>query len=108
LTGEWLHVSYWPAWAAKPEARCKTALISEGSAITNRPPHRDRIAAFGLASVGIELGASIGIGYWVGSWMDERYDTAPWFLVVWVLIGVTAGFRSLFRAAKKAMNENQP
>jgi ATP synthase protein I len=56
-------------------------------------------------TVGIELGVSIGIGFWVGHWMDEKFETAPWLLITWVLIGVAAGFRSIYRAARRAMVE---
>lgn len=54
-------------------------------------------------TVGIELAVSIAIGFGIGSWMDERFGTAPWLLVLWVLVGVSAGFRSMYRAAKLAM-----
>ncbi len=47
--------------------------------------------------------AAIGIGYWVGSWMDSRFGTQPWLTLGWVLIGIGAAFKALWREARRGM-----
>lgn len=60
-----------------------------------------------LGSVGIELGISTVLGLFAGRWADEKLGTEPWLLIVGLLIGVTSGFRSLIREARKASQRDQ-
>jgi ATP synthase protein I len=64
-----------------------------------------------LASVGIELVVSTVIGLLGGRWLDSKLSTTPWLTLVGLLLGVIAGFRSMFVAAraaqKKAEQQNQ-
>lgn len=55
-----------------------------------------------LSAVGLELGVSILVGYLLGSWLDRRLHTGPYLMVLGVLLGIAAGFRSLLRAARAA------
>ena len=54
-----------------------------------------------VGSVGIELALSTVIGLLGGQWLDEKLSTAPYLTVIGLLLGVTAGFRSLIRAARR-------
>lgn len=60
-----------------------------------------------LASVGIELSISTVIGLLGGRWLDGKLGTEPWLMIVGLVLGVTAGFRSLIRTAQKANRENE-
>lgn len=51
-------------------------------------------------SVGFELLASIGVGYYGGHWLDGKLGT-HWIAFVGFLLGCYAGFRALFRTAKQ-------
>ena len=53
-----------------------------------------------LASVGIEFSISTIVGLLGGRWLDEKAGTAPWLMLVGLVIGVVAGMRSLIRAAR--------
>jgi len=57
------------------------------------------------STVGIELAAAIVVGALVGTWLDSKLGTEPWMFLFWLLIGIIAGFRSLYRMAKKYMKE---
>ena len=59
-----------------------------------------QIARF--SSIGIFWGVAVGIGWWFGSWLDRRFDTAPWFMVVGILVGVAAGFKEMYLTGKAA------
>lgn len=58
-----------------------------------------------LATVGIELSVSILIGALGGQWLDGKLGTKPWLMIVGLVLGVTAGFRSLIRTAQRANRE---
>ncbi len=57
------------------------------------------------STVGIELAASIAVGALLGSWLDSKLGTEPWMFLFWLMCGMAAGFRSLYRMAKKYMKE---
>lgn len=54
-----------------------------------------------LGSVGIELAVSTVVGWLIGHWLDGKLSTEPWLGIVFLLLGVAAGFRSLFLTARK-------
>jgi ATP synthase protein I len=62
-------------------------------------------ARFG--TIGIEMGVSVAIGVGVGLWLDGRFHTEPLFLIVFLLFGVVAGFRALYRTARAAQRDAQ-
>jgi F0F1-type ATP synthase assembly protein I len=55
-----------------------------------------------MASVGIELALSTVIGLLGGRWLDSKLHTDPWLMLVGLVLGVVAGFRSLIRTARQA------
>ena len=55
-------------------------------------------------SLGFELLASIAVGYYLGVWIDKKAGT-HWFAFVGFLLGCYAGFRALFRVAKKMQRD---
>jgi ATP synthase protein I len=63
---------------------------------------RQLTAVARLASVGIELSLSTVVGLLGGSWLDKKLGTAPYLMIVGLILGVTAGFRSLIATARRA------
>ncbi len=57
-----------------------------------------------FASAGLELAVSIVVGYLGGQYLDEKLDTAPWIQFTGLLLGITAGFRSLYKLARDAQS----
>lgn len=57
------------------------------------------------ASLGIQMALAVVVGYLVGHWLDGQLDTAPYMMILWVVIGVTTGMRDLYRAAKRAARD---
>ena len=58
--------------------------------------------ALSSASVGLELGISVAIGLAIGWWLDGKAGTAPWLMLVFLGLGLAAGFRGVLRAVKRA------
>jgi ATP synthase protein I len=54
------------------------------------------------SAAGLELGISVAIGALFGGWLDGKLGTAPWLLIVFLILGVIAGFRGVLRAVARA------
>lgn len=54
------------------------------------------------SSVGLELGISVLIGLLFGMWLDGRWGTGPWLMLVGLALGLVAGFRAVLRAVQRA------
>jgi len=42
------------------------------------------------------------VGVFVGRWLDQRYHTAPWLLLVFLLLGFGTGIRLIVRTLRQA------
>jgi ATP synthase protein I len=60
-----------------------------------------------IGSVGIELALSTVLGLLGGQWLDKKLSTAPYLTVIGLLLGITAGFRSLIQVARRKPNPPQ-
>lgn len=61
--------------------------------------------ALSASSVGLELGLSVVIGVLFGIWLDGKLGTTPWLMLLWLGIGLAAGFRGVLRAVRRADRE---
>ena len=72
------------------------------------PESRKMLLSLGNAgTVGIELVVSTCIGFFGGRWIDTEYGTAPFMMWFGLAFGLAAGFRSLYRLARKTQTELQ-
>jgi ATP synthase protein I len=53
------------------------------------------------SSVGIHLVISTFVGLAIGYGLDKLFGTSPYLTVIFLIIGIIAGFRELIRIAKK-------
>lgn len=56
---------------------------------------------FIFSTLGIEVGAAVGIGAVIGFFLDKRYDTQPWLLLLFMLFGIAAAAQAVIREVKK-------
>ncbi|MGD9079163.1 MAG: AtpZ/AtpI family protein [Desulfobacterales bacterium] len=47
------------------------------------------------SSLGLSVSLSIFIGLAVGIYLDRRFETSPWFTLIFLVIGIIAGFRNI-------------
>jgi ATP synthase protein I len=59
------------------------------------------------STLGLEMGLSVAVGAVVGYYLDTWLKTEPWLLIVFVILGIIAGFRSLYRAMKRLEREQK-
>ncbi len=52
------------------------------------------------SSIGLEMGFSVAIGAAMGYFLDKYFNTAPWLMITFLILGIVAGFRSLFSLMK--------
>lgn len=78
--------------------------VSKASS-TIDPAARNAKAGFkflSASSVGLEMGLSVLIGILFGYWLDTKAHTAPWLMLLFLALGLVAGFRGVFRALREA------
>ncbi len=67
-----------------------------------------------LSGVGISLVAACMIGLAIGHYLDRWLQTSPWMTLIWLGIGIAAGFRNVYiltqrelRRQKNSENDDQ-
>ena len=69
--------------------------------MTEKPVFKQLLQA---SSVGINLVLSTFVGLAMGYGLDSLFHTSPWLTIIFLLLGIIAGFRELFRMARKQDN----
>lgn len=90
-------------WAAESLAKNFTSTILHGvdeprqAGNDVEPPRRPLSSGSEFAGVGLQLAATIGLGAWLGYWLDRKLGTLPWLTIVLVFLGAGAAFYSIYR-----------
>ena len=53
------------------------------------------------SSIGLSVALSIFIGLAAGVYIDRKYNTSPWFTLIFLVLGIIAGYRNIGLAIKK-------
>lgn len=68
-----------------------------------------RGAAYGQAmKIAVELMVGIVVGGFLGRVLDQQLGTAPWLMILLLLLGFAAGLLNVIRAAKRMQAEAEP
>ena len=54
------------------------------------------------SSVGLSLSFAIFIGLAIGVYLDRRFGTTPWLTLIFMGLGIVAGYRNIGLAIKKS------
>jgi ATP synthase protein I len=54
-----------------------------------------------FSSIGLSIALAVFIGLFVGIYLDRRFETSPWLTLIFLAIGIAAGFRNIGIAIKK-------
>ena len=55
-----------------------------------------------LASMGFAMVISTLLGFALGLYLDGVLGTTPWLMILFLLLGVAAGFKNIYAAIKKS------
>ena len=77
-----------------------------GSSRPGRAPQSRAWLRF--AGTGIELAGAVAGFSLLGFWIDRRYDTSPWGLLICALCGAVGGFYNFIRSSFKAFHPPDP
>jgi F0F1-type ATP synthase assembly protein I len=66
----------------------------------DQPEVSPRARLYNLTSLAFAFPVSISVGAFIGYYLDGKLGTFPWLLIVFLFVGVAAGFLSLFRVVK--------
>ena len=58
-----------------------------------------------IGSFGLMMGASILIGYYLGSYIDRKLGTSPWFMLVFLILFIVGAFVKFIQSIKE-INDN--
>jgi ATP synthase protein I len=53
------------------------------------------------SSLGFSVALAIFIGLAVGIYLDRRFETSPWFTLIFLVIGIIAGLRNIAIVIRK-------
>jgi len=54
------------------------------------------------SSIGLQVALSIFIGLAIGVYLDNRFDTNPWMMLIFLALGIAAGYRNIGLAIRKS------
>ena len=61
------------------------------------------------SSMGISMVLATVIGLVLGLWLDRLFGTRPWLTLIFLVVGIVAGFRNLYVIGKRATkNDDKP
>lgn len=63
--------------------------------------YADKMKAARASAIGLQFGISIAIGAFGGNWLDKKFGTEPWLLLLGVVLGAAAAFRDLIKLARE-------
>lgn len=49
------------------------------------------------AGIGLQLAGAVLLFMFAGQWLDRRFGTEPWLLLIGVFVGAGAGFFAMYR-----------
>jgi F0F1-type ATP synthase assembly protein I len=76
-------------------------------------PGRDRSKGSSLRSAGMLLAiptlliVAPLVGGWIGSWLDRRFKSSPWLLILGLILGFVAAGRETFQIYRRYMAEQE-
>lgn len=60
-----------------------------------------------VTTIPIILLTGPAVGWWLGSWIDRKFQSYPWFTTILVLMGFLAAAREVSRLLKAILKETK-
>lgn len=65
---------------------------------------RNNLRRLELSAMGLYLLVALGLGVTIGYYLDRWLGTAPWFLVIFIIAGLFAGFRNMYQLLRREID----
>ena len=60
-----------------------------------------------VGSFGFTMAGAVAGGYFLGSYLDKKLNTAPWLMLSFIMLGIAGSFIEFFKLIKKLSGENK-
>lgn len=60
-----------------------------------------------VGTMGMHMVASTFVGMGIGWWLDKQFDTKPWLMVIFLVLGIVAGFKNMYDQATRMQKRNK-
>ena len=61
-----------------------------------------------VSSIGIAMVIAIFGCFYLGRWLDQQLETEPYLTLLFLLIGIAAGFRNMYFLVKRYVKDDKP
>ena len=61
-----------------------------------------------VSSIGIAMVIAIFGCFYLGRWLDQQLETEPYLTLLFLLIGIAAGFRNMYLLVKRYVKDDKP
>ncbi len=69
-------------------------------------PNGKFVRQIGIATtIPMVLAAGPLVGFWIGQWIDRRFGSEPWGVVIVALLGLAAGIKQVVHMIRQGINE---
>jgi hypothetical protein len=89
-----------PAGADRPPLKGDLGMADPGPS-PGKPDTNTQPSTWALAGIGLELAGGVAVFSLIGWWLDARYSTGPWLLVLGGMLGVIGGMYNLWKQARR-------
>lgn len=83
------------------EGRCVRKQTGGGRQMKKQDVRHLKELAY-YSSIGLSVALSIFIGLGIGVFLDRRYESNPWCTLIFLGLGIAAGYRNIGLAIKKS------
>jgi ATP synthase protein I len=71
-------------------------------------PRKSTATTFGpYLALGIQLALSVIVFFFIGRWLDDKFDTSPWLMILGLVVGTAGGFIQFFRTVISLEKEEE-
>ena len=60
------------------------------------------------SSIGIAMVLAIFGSLYFGNWLDKKFGTVPYFTILFLVIGILAGFKNIYNMYKRNFKDEDP
>jgi ATP synthase protein I len=60
------------------------------------------------SSIGIAMVLMIFGSLFLGNWLDKKFGTLPYFTIIFLIIGVVAGFKNIYSVILRNFKNEEP